>query len=102
MVVATALSSAVASILCGFFGNLPFGLAPGTGLSVYLTYGLYMTGAMTKEQAMVACVISGRSMCRPRRPHGPRSHATVPLWVYVGRRGADGPAGPDRRRQHRD
>lgn len=59
VVVATALSSGVASILCGVFGNLPFGLAPGTGLSVYLTYGLVMADVMTKEQGMAACLLSG-------------------------------------------
>lgn len=60
VVVATALGSAVGSIFCGLFGNLPFGLAPGTGLSVYLTYGLVMPGVLTREQGMTACLVSGK------------------------------------------
>jgi adenine/guanine/hypoxanthine permease len=64
IVVATAMGSGVASIICGVFGNLPFGLAPGTGLSVYLTYGLVMAGVMTKEQGMAACLYSGGSLHR--------------------------------------
>lgn len=59
MVVATALSSGVASFIVGVCGNLPFGLAPGTGLSVYLTYGLVMAGVMNKEEGMTACLLSG-------------------------------------------
>jgi len=59
VVVATALSSGVASMIAGVCGNLPFGLAPGTGLSVYLAYGLVMAGVMSKEEGMAACLFSG-------------------------------------------
>ncbi len=45
--------------MVGVCGNLPFGLAPGTGLSVYLAYGLVMADVMTKEQGMAACLLSG-------------------------------------------
>lgn len=40
VMIGTALSSAIASIVCGYFGNLPFALAPGLGLSAYISVGL--------------------------------------------------------------
>ena len=46
-------------MIVGVCGNLPFGLAPGTGLSVYLTNGLVMAGVMSKEEGMTACLLSG-------------------------------------------
>jgi len=46
--------------MCGVLGNLPFGMAPGAGLSVYLTYGLVMAGTMSRTQAMTTCLFSGR------------------------------------------
>ena len=46
-VVATCLSSALGCFLCGVVGNLPFGLAPGMGLSAYLVYGLVLGGVMS-------------------------------------------------------
>jgi hypothetical protein len=61
VVVATAVSSGVASMMCGICGNLPFGLAPGTGLSAYLSYGLVLSGLLTRTEAMTACLISGAS-----------------------------------------
>jgi adenine/guanine/hypoxanthine permease len=59
VVVATAVSAGVASLFVGLFGNLPFGLAPGTGLSGYLTYGVVLSGVLTRTEAMTACFISG-------------------------------------------
>ena len=61
VVVATAVGSGVASITCGLMGNLPFGLAPGTGLSAYLSYGLVLAGVLTRPQAMTACLLSGEA-----------------------------------------
>ena len=60
MVVATAVASGIGSLICGIFGNLPFGLAPGTGLSAYLTYGLVLSGYLTRSQAMTTCFLSGK------------------------------------------
>lgn len=59
VVVATAVGSGLASLTCGVFGNLPFGLAPGTGLSAYLSYGLVLSGVLTRPQAMTVCFFSG-------------------------------------------
>jgi AGZA family xanthine/uracil permease-like MFS transporter len=58
-VLATALSSAVASLIVGIGGNLPFGLAPGVGLSAYLVYGLVLAGGATLQEALGACFASG-------------------------------------------
>ena len=46
IVIATALSSCVGSFICGILGNLPFGLAPGVGLSTYLAFGMVLSDGM--------------------------------------------------------
>lgn len=56
---ATALSSAVASFVVGVGGNVPFGLAPGLGLSAYLSYGLIQPGLADLSEALTACLASG-------------------------------------------
>lgn len=58
-VVATALSAAVSCFIVGFFGNLPFGTAPGIGLSAYLSYSLVQAGLCTLNEALTACFTSG-------------------------------------------
>ena len=40
---ATALSSAIATLVMGIFANLPFALAPGTGLHAFLAYTVCLT-----------------------------------------------------------
>ena len=60
VVIATALSSAAGSLVCGLSGRLPFVLAPGIGLSAYFSYGLVTQGLMLeKEVALATVVISG-------------------------------------------
>ena len=56
---ATAISAAMSCFIMGIFGNLPFGLAPGLGLSAYLTFGLVQTGLCTLPEALTACWWSG-------------------------------------------
>jgi AGZA family xanthine/uracil permease-like MFS transporter len=56
---ATAISSAISCFIIGFFGNLPFGMAPGLGLSAYLTFGLVQTGLCTLPEALTAGWWSG-------------------------------------------
>lgn len=63
IVLSTALSSGIACIVTGLFGNLPFGLAPGIGLSTYLTYGLILGEHLTLTQAYTSCFISGLLLC---------------------------------------
>ena len=64
VVIATALSSAAGSLVCGLSGKLPFVLAPGIGLSAYFSYGLVIHGAkLEKEVALATVVISGLVIC---------------------------------------
>jgi AGZA family xanthine/uracil permease-like MFS transporter len=58
-VLATALSAALSCFIIGFGGNLPFGCAPGLGLSAYLTFGLVQAELCTLQEAMTACWWSG-------------------------------------------
>jgi AGZA family xanthine/uracil permease-like MFS transporter len=53
----TAASSAIASIICGLFGNLPFALAPGLGLSAYVSVDMGTGDAW--RGALAACAVSG-------------------------------------------
>lgn len=55
---ATAVSSAIACWIVGIFGNLPVGMAPGLGLSAYLTYGLVGNGGENALSAKEALGIS--------------------------------------------
>lgn len=58
-VFSTALSAGVSCFIVGFLGNLPFGCAPGLGLSAYLTFGLVQAGLCTLSEALTACWWSG-------------------------------------------
>jgi AGZA family xanthine/uracil permease-like MFS transporter len=59
VVVGTAISSALGSLFVGLVANLPFGLAPGLGLSAYLSYGLVRNLGFTWQEALTACLLSG-------------------------------------------
>ncbi|KAJ0402630.1 hypothetical protein ATCC90586_010869 [Pythium insidiosum] len=60
VVLATALSSAFGTFVTAVLGNLPFGLAPGMGLSAYLAFGLVQgSRAMTSEKALTCCFLAG-------------------------------------------
>lgn len=59
IVVATAISSGVGTLICGIFGGLPFVLAPGVGLSTYFFYGLIKHQDFSKEEALVTVFIAG-------------------------------------------
>ena len=58
-VFATAVSASVSSFIVGFFGNLPFGCAPGLGLSAYLAFGLIQGGLCDLTEALSICWWSG-------------------------------------------
>lgn len=58
-VLATALSSAVACMIVGLCANLPFGCAPGLGLSAYLTFGLVQPEKCSLQQSLTLCWMSG-------------------------------------------
>ena len=57
--IGTALSSALGTLLSGCLGNLPFGLAPGIGLSTYITYSLVLNGTLSITQAFTSAFIAG-------------------------------------------
>jgi AGZA family xanthine/uracil permease-like MFS transporter len=59
IVVSTAISAIIGSFITGIFGNLPFGLAPGVGLSTYLVYGLVLGEGLSFSQAFTSCFIAG-------------------------------------------
>ena len=54
VVIGTALSSGVGTLITGLFGNLPFGTAPGIGLSAYLAYGLILENGLTISEAFTS------------------------------------------------
>eukprot|EP00934_Nitzschia_sp_Nitz4_P008314 Nitzschia sp. Nitz4//scaffold252_size28738//17979//19340//NITZ4_008098-RA/size28738-processed-gene-0.28-mRNA-1//-1//CDS//3329544272//8304//frame0 len=58
-VFSTALSATVSCFIIGFLANLPFGCAPGLGLSAYLTFGLVQAGLLTLPEALTASWWSG-------------------------------------------
>lgn len=57
VVFATAIASCCGCILSGLLSNLPLGLAPGLGLSAYLSYGL-VQGGYTVPEALTACFVA--------------------------------------------
>ncbi|KAI3428804.1 hypothetical protein D9Q98_007621 [Chlorella vulgaris] len=62
LITATAASSLISTFFIGFFGNLPLALAPGIGITAYVSYqvvGQYGTGQITYEQAMTAVFVEG-------------------------------------------
>jgi adenine/guanine/hypoxanthine permease len=54
IVISTALSASIGSLLAGIYGNFPFGLASGVGLSAYLTYGLVLGEGFTVPEAFTS------------------------------------------------
>jgi len=56
---ATALTSALACLIVGGFGNLPFGLAPGMGLNSYFTYGVCLKLGLSWNIALTCCFFMG-------------------------------------------
>lgn len=54
IVVSTALSASIGSLIAGIYGNFPFGLASGVGLSAYLTYGLVLDEGLTVPEAFTS------------------------------------------------
>ena len=58
-VFATALSASISCFIVGLLGNLPFGCAPGLGLSAYLAFGLVGADLCTLDEALTICWWSG-------------------------------------------
>ena len=56
---ATALSSAIATLVKGIFANLPFALAPGMGLNAFLAYTVCLTMGYSWQFALTAIFCEG-------------------------------------------
>ncbi|EHP85318.1 NCS2 family permease [Methanotorris formicicus] len=59
VMVATCISSAMATLLMGVFARYPFALAPGMGLNAYFTYGVCLGMGVDWRVALGAVFISG-------------------------------------------
>jgi AGZA family xanthine/uracil permease-like MFS transporter len=56
---ATALSSAIATLVMAFMANLPFALAPGMGLNAFLAYTVVLGMGYTWQFALTAVFVEG-------------------------------------------
>lgn len=56
---ATAISSAVATLIMGLLANLPFALAPGMGLNAFLAYTVVLGMGKSFEFALAAVFVEG-------------------------------------------
>ena len=56
---ATALSSAIATLVMGLVANLPFALAPGMGLNAYFAYTVVLGMGYTWQMALAAVFVEG-------------------------------------------
>lgn len=59
VLVATALSTSLATLLMGLVADYPFALAPSMGLNAYFTYGIVLGEGHPWQTALGACFISG-------------------------------------------
>lgn len=57
--IATALSSAIATLCMGLFANYPFALAPGMGLNAYFAYGVVKEMGVDWRVALAAVFLEG-------------------------------------------
>ncbi|WP_456416499.1 NCS2 family permease [Methanocaldococcus sp.] len=59
VMVATCVSSAIATLIMGIYAKYPFALAPGMGLNAYFTYGVCLGMGVDWRVALGAVFISG-------------------------------------------
>ncbi|MEO1131737.1 MAG: NCS2 family permease [Cyanobacteria bacterium J06639_1] len=59
LVVATAISAAIATLIMGLYAKLPFALAPGMGLNAYFTFGVVLGAGIDWRLALAAVFIEG-------------------------------------------
>ncbi len=59
VMVATCISSAIATLIMGVYGKYPFALAPGMGLNAYFTFGICLGMGVDWRVALGAVFISG-------------------------------------------
>ncbi|WP_017302896.1 NCS2 family permease [Spirulina subsalsa] len=59
LVIATALSAAIATFIMGLYGKFPFALAPGMGLNAYFAYSVVIGLGISWRVALGAVLIEG-------------------------------------------
>jgi len=59
VLIATAISSAIACICMAFFANLPFALAPGMGLNAYFAFTVVLKMGYSWQFALFAVFVEG-------------------------------------------
>ncbi len=57
--IATAIASAIATLLMAFVANYPFALAPGMGLNAYFAYTVVLTMGYSWKVALAAVLVEG-------------------------------------------
>lgn len=58
VVTATALTSTLASLVCGLTANLPVGLSPGMGLNAYLVFSQVLGLGVSVGKALAGCLVA--------------------------------------------
>lgn len=56
---ATAISSAIATLVMGLLGNLPFALAPGMGLNAFMAFSVVLGMGLSWQFALTAVFVEG-------------------------------------------
>ncbi|MDR3211277.1 MAG: NCS2 family permease [Planctomycetota bacterium] len=56
---ATAISTIIATLMMGFYANMPFALAPGMGINAFFTYVVVIAHGYTWQEALTATLLSG-------------------------------------------
>jgi len=59
LVIATAISSAIASLLMGLVSNYPFAMAPGMGLNAFFTFSIVKVLGINWRVALTAVLLEG-------------------------------------------
>ncbi len=59
VVLATALSAAIATLVMGLYANFPFALAPGMGLNAFFTFGVVAGLGVSWQLALAAVFVEG-------------------------------------------
>ncbi|NEP07353.1 NCS2 family permease [Okeania hirsuta] len=59
LVIATAISAALATLIMGIYGNYPFALAPGMGLNAYFAFSVVLKLGISWQIALAAVLIEG-------------------------------------------
>ena len=59
LVIATAISAAIATLIMGIYANYPFALAPGMGLNAYFAFSVVLALGIPWQVALAAVLVEG-------------------------------------------